>query len=256
MEVQMAKINVHPRPGALSELLKKKGMTKTDASQKTGVDRKTLSKIDRGGPVKLDKLQDVANKLQVPEEYLLPPAAEATANGDVPEPGTIMLRKLDAARLEDVFEGADRVIWDLNAEVRGDEARKFLEDFEPALEDFRKQHELFHPESNSLRFQLNRLKMADDIAARLEKLAEYRLVLLGASHLFWECSSEEHRYEDRRWFSEHYRCSSTVHLSIEPFGTQSRRVRIYDGNPPPLIAPDLVTPVYVNGQRLPAEEEL
>src|SRR4051812_21098109 len=120
MEVQMAKINVHPRPGALAELLKEKGMTKTDASQKTGVDRKTLSKIDRGGPVKLDKLQDVANKLQVPVEYLLAPAAEAI--GDVPEPGTIMLRKLDAARLEDVFEGANRIIWDLNAEVRGDEA--------------------------------------------------------------------------------------------------------------------------------------
>jgi transcriptional regulator with XRE-family HTH domain len=251
----MAKITVHPRPGALSELLKKKGMTQMDAFQKTRVDRKTLSKIDRGEEVKLETLQKVANKLQVPEEYFLS-AAQMTDDGDIPEAGTIMLRKLDAARLEDVFEGANRVIWDLNAEVRGDEARKFLEDFEPALEDFRKQHELFHPESNSLRFQLNRLKIADDIAARLEKLAKYRLVLLGASHLFWECSTEEHRSEDRRWFSEHYSCSSTVHLSIEPFGTQSRRVRIYEGNPPPLIAPDLVTPVYVNGRRLPAEEEL
>ena len=73
-----------------------------DASQKTGVDRKTLLKIDRGEEVKLEKLQKVANKLGVPEEYFLhPPAAEVTDDGDVPEPGTIMLRKLDVARLKD-----------------------------------------------------------------------------------------------------------------------------------------------------------
>lgn len=254
----MAKINVQTRPGALFELLKKKGMTQVDAFQKTKVDRKTLSKINRGGPVKLDKLQEVANKLGVPEEYLRQPQAEAvTENADVPEPGTIMLRKLDAARLKDLFEGASSVIWHLNAEVRGDEARKFLEDFEPALEDFRKQHELFHPDSCSLRFQLDRLKTADDIAARLEKLAEYRLVLLGAGHLFWECSSEEHRYEDRRpWFSENYLSSFTVHLSVEPLGTQSRRMKIYIGNPPPSLSPDFETTVFVNGRQLPTSEEL
>jgi transcriptional regulator with XRE-family HTH domain len=254
----VAKIKVSPHPGALSELLRKKGMTQTDARDKTGVDRKTLLKIDRGEEVKLETLQRVAIKLQVTEEYFRhPPTAEETDNGGVPEPGTIMLRKLDAARLKDLFEGADRVIWHLNAEVRGDETRKFLEDFEPALEDFRKQHELFPRESNSLRFQLDRLKTADDIAARLEKLAGYRLVLLGASHLFWECSSKEHSYEDgRTWFSDHYLCSLTVHLSVEPFDTQSRRTHAYIGTPPPLLSPDLETPVYVNGRRLPSPEEV
>ena len=256
----MAKINVQPRPGALFELLKKKALTQEEAKKKTHTDRKTLLKINRGEEVKLETLQKVATRLGVPEEYLrqpqAPQAAAVTDNGDDPEPGTILLRWLDAERLKDLFEGVDRIIWHLNAEVRGHEARKFLEDFEPALDDFRKQQELFPPQNHSLRFQLDRLKTADDIAARLEKLAEYRLVLLGAGHLFWECSYKEHSYEDRTWSSEHYSCSSTVHLSIEPLGTQSRREHIYIGTAPPLLSPDLETAVFVNGRQLPSPEEL
>jgi transcriptional regulator with XRE-family HTH domain len=252
----VAKIKVSPHPGALFELLKKKGMTQTDAFEKTRVDRKTLSKIDRGEEVKLETLQQVANKLQVTEEYFRhSPVAEVTRKGDDPEAGTILLRKLDASRLKDLFEGAERIRWHLNAKVRDDDARKFLEDFETAAENFRKQHALFHRESHSLRLQLDRLKTADDMAARLERLAEHRLALLGGDHLFWECSVEESQYEDMRWQSEHYRSSYTVHLSIEPLGTQSRRVQIYIGEPPPLFASDRRHDVYVNGVQLPTRDD-
>jgi transcriptional regulator with XRE-family HTH domain len=249
----MAKIKVRPRPGALAELLKTKGMTQMDAFEKTRIDRKTLSKIDRGEEVKLETLQQVANKLQVTEEYFRhSPVTEETDKGDDPEPGTILLRKLDASRLKDIFEGSERIEWHLNAKVRDDEARKFLEDFETAAEDFRKQHAHFNWESQSLRLQLDRLKTADDMAARLERLAEHHVALLGAYHLFWECSVEEHSYEDVRWQSANYRSSYIVHLSIEPLGTQSRRVHIYVGETPPLFAPsDRRYYVFVNGKQLP-----
>ncbi|MFG3595546.1 helix-turn-helix domain-containing protein [Bradyrhizobium sp. RDI18] len=250
----MAKIKVHPRPGALSELLKTKGMTKMDAKEKTQVDRKTLSKIDRGEEVKLETLQRVVNKLQVTEEYFRhPPVSQETDKGDDPEPGTILLRKLDASRLHDLVEGTECFKWHLNAKVRDDDARKFLEDFEEAAEKFRKQNAfVFDDESHSLRLQLDRLKTADDMAARLERLAEHRLALLGGGHLFWECSVEEHSYEDVRWQTANYRSSYLVHLSIEPLGTQSRRVHIYVGETPPLFAPsDRRYDVFVNGRQLP-----
>ena len=225
----MAKIKVKPRPGALSELLKKKGMTQVDASDKTCVDRKTLLKIDRGEEVKLETLQQVANKLQVTEEYFRhPPTAEVTDDGDDPEPGTIMLRKLDAARLEELLGGAERLEWHLNAKVRDDDARKFLEDFETAVENFRKDLRLSQGwallgSTPSLRIQLDRLKTADDIAARLELLAEHRLALLGVGYLFWECSIEAGEYEYNEWSKLEYHSHNTVLLSVEPFGAQSRR---------------------------------
>jgi hypothetical protein len=57
-EVQMAKITKTSRPGALKELLKKKGTSQGDASQKTNTDQKTLLKINRGEEVKLEALHD------------------------------------------------------------------------------------------------------------------------------------------------------------------------------------------------------
>jgi transcriptional regulator with XRE-family HTH domain len=108
----MAKIKVRPHPGALSELLKKKGMTQIDAHATTGVDRKTLKKIDDGEEVKLETLQKVATKLQVPEGYFSQPAVATDDDSDVssvlPEPGTVMLRKLDIARLEELLRQGER----------------------------------------------------------------------------------------------------------------------------------------------------
>jgi transcriptional regulator with XRE-family HTH domain len=263
----MAMIKVHPCPKALSELLKKKGITQMDASQMTGVDRKTLLKIDRGEEVKLEKLQKVANKLQVPEGYFSHPVAAAVADDSgVPsalEPGTIMLRKLDWARLEELLKGAENVRWHLKVQVRDDATRKFLEEFEEAVENFRKQLVLDQPEfwdnDPSLRFQLNRLKTADDIASRLETLADQGVVLLGADYLFWDCDSEDVEHEYNYCTTVNYRSSRTVLLSVETGGTQSRRAPIFQGSLPPRFAPKKTprgyTIVWVNGVELPRLDE-
>jgi transcriptional regulator with XRE-family HTH domain len=254
----MAKITVQPRPGALSELLKTKGMTQVDASGTTRLDRKTLSKIDRGEEVKLETLQQVANKLQVTEEYFRrSPVAEVTDKGDVPEPGTIMLRKLDGASLENLLGGTHRIKWHLNAKVRDAAARKFLEDFEAAVESFRQQtaqitsrHRL--NDLLSLRDQLDQLKTTDEIIARLERFVDYGLVLLGADYLFWDRDTEDGHYADTYWTTVSYRSSRAVLLSVEPGGTQSRRAPVFQGSLPPRVAPSTPanTTVWINGVQL------
>jgi hypothetical protein len=48
-----------------------------------------------------------------------------------------MPRKPDSAHLEERLLGAERLQWHLNANVRDNEARKSLEDFETVVENFR-----------------------------------------------------------------------------------------------------------------------
>jgi len=260
----MAKIKYTPRPGALSELLKKKGMTQMDAFQKTRVDRKTLSKIDRGEEVKLETLQQVANKLQVPEGYFSHPvpaaAADDSDDSSVLEPGTIMLRKLDWTRFEELLRGAERVEWQLKAPVRDDASRTFLEEFEQAVENFERQLALDEPHvwdgnNPSLRFQLNRLKTADDVTARLERFADHGVVLLGADYLFWNRDSEDGESEYHRWRNVNYQSSRVVLLSVEVVGTQSRRAPVSQGSLPPSSFvyknPHIHTTVFINGVELP-----
>jgi transcriptional regulator with XRE-family HTH domain len=256
----MAKITVRPRPGALSELLKMKGMTQMDAFQKTGVDRKTLSKIDRGEEVKLETLQKVANKLLVAEGYFNNLVPTPVADDEVfPWEQTVMLRKLDWVRLEELLKEAETLRWHLKAPVRDDAARTFLEEFEQAVENFRRLSDFNIPEAwdgdPSLRFQLNRLKAADDVAFRLEGLAEHRLALLGGEYLLWKSSSEVRSYgPDITWQQYSYNSFCNVLLSVESFGTQSRRVPFCAGEVPPPVA-DPNSTVFVNGVQLPKLDE-
>jgi transcriptional regulator with XRE-family HTH domain len=269
----MAKIKVRPHPGALSYLLKKKGMTQMDASAKTRVDRKTLLKIERGEEVKLETLQQAATKLQVTEDYFLhPPPVEVVYDDDAHsalEPGNIMLRKLDSARLDAILKGAARIRWELNARVQHEAARKSLEEFEELVEQFRQQ--LTQPTSgnaddastDSLRFQLRRLKTAEDLTARLDRLAEHRLTVLGADYLFWQSSSEDDHYEDRYRVIVNYTSTRTVLLSVEPSSTPSRRVQVSLGSVPPKYAPHpfdeegnwsrVQKTIFVNGLELTIE---
>jgi transcriptional regulator with XRE-family HTH domain len=256
----MAKIKVRPQPGRLSNLLRQKAMTQLDAHAATGLDRKTLRKIDRGEEVKREILQQLATKLRVPESYFLDSTAGQVAKDDdalpVLEPGEIMLRKLTVERLATMLKGVSRIRWELNAQIGDSTAHKMLEDFETTVEAFRQQVNGDHEDqAGSLRFQLRRLETQEQILTRLEMLAKHRLTVLGAEYLFWECSGDDDSmYDGRPWISAcHYTSSRIVLLSVEPSITPSRRTEVSQGSVPPRFADK--SPTYVDGKRLVTEEE-
>jgi transcriptional regulator with XRE-family HTH domain len=266
----LAKIKVRPHPGALSGLLKRKTMTQVDAADATGVDRKTLAKIDRGEEVKLETLQNVAKKLSVPLTFFDPPDLPATelAKQGFPWEQSLMLRKLDADSLMKLVESAGRIRWELNLKAVGEKTRGFLEQFEQVVQQFHRgieDHELEEDNLFSLRFQLRHLKKREDVATHMEQLAEHRLTIIGADYLFWQksCEIDPDDYASQAFQSqvasgcpvEIYRSIRIALLSVEPNGAQSRRVFVGIGTKPPKFAPDAsITLVLVNGMQLRTDD--
>jgi transcriptional regulator with XRE-family HTH domain len=251
----MAKRKVRPQKGELSKLLKEKALTQMDAHAKTGVDRKTLLRIERGEEVKVETLERVATGLRTPLDRFLESSGTEIGDYDVDDltasffqPGDVTISKLNAERLRRLLIPASRIRWEINAQLNND-ARKLLEEFEPAVESLRQN--IQDEDDGSLHFQLQRLKTLEDIDSGLKQLAEHRLTLLAAEYLLWECSDDS--YEGRTTID--YTSSRIVLLSVEPRGTQSRRVRVFQGSLPPKFAPDRLSRIRVDGLWLKTKEE-
>jgi transcriptional regulator with XRE-family HTH domain len=278
----MAKIKVCPHPGALSELLKSKGMTQVDAARVSGIDRKTLAKIDRGEEVKLETLQKLANKLRVPIAHFDPPSGSSIDQVDsqLEEPGSVMLRKVDAEGLADLLKHNVSHQWQLNVHQVDDEVAAVLEQLEGAVSelnsyiqetnyrrfvataDIRPSNPDFHAREKaaatkflgSLGQQLDGLKFFKRVADLFEELAKHRLAILGAEFLYWECThgtdwpgtAEELPFTPY----DNYVVQPTVLISIDEQSVQTRHASVDRGREPPKFAPDRTTMVIVNGRCL------
>jgi len=255
----MAKVKVRAKPGALSDLLKRKAMTQVDAAEATRVDRKTLAKIERGEEVKRETLQKLANGLRVPLSFFEPP--ELTEPSVIKlekddERGLIMLRELDAEGLAALLTTADRVHWHLNLQIVDDEVRRLLEEYEQAVQQL---HEYLKFECiefkgsvpSSLRLQLAGLKKAQVVATLMGRLAEHRIAILGAEYLRWDVSKLEElipQWENSKhqWCDVHmYKSTQIVELSIEKYGARTRREPVFMGSEPPKVTPETDPPTMI-----------
>jgi transcriptional regulator with XRE-family HTH domain len=255
----MAKIKVRPHPAALSGLLKRKAMTHVDAAAATGVDRKTLARIDRGEEVKLETIQKLANGLRVPVSFFEPPAKESAEQDDH---NLITLRQLDTDSLSELLKKADTVSWHLNLPQVAENVRKLLKRFEDAVSALyqhlhRQSYEWQTRGPLSLETQLSGLEKGEAVATLMEQLAEHRITLLGTDYLHWKVS--KHVFDEDGEVIHDYTSTRVLSLSIEQAGVQRLRVRLLATRvqPPTQVAPDTDPPttVFVNGVRLETEKQ-
>jgi transcriptional regulator with XRE-family HTH domain len=248
----MAKRKIRPHPGALDEFLKRQNMTQTEAAAASGIDRKTLAKINRGEDVKEDTLQKLAKKLNVPSTYFEPPADDTSrreaSQPDNPRFHNLMLRKVDAEGLAKVL-GSRIIHWQLNVHTVDEETIPLLEQLEDAVKDFHRylQDDLHWSKEIGLRGLLDRLKHGKRVASLFEELAKHGLTILGADYLVWDCQTDP----DSEIPRTNYVSQRNVVLSVEAQPAQARRTTVWQGTLPPKFNPNSETTIItVNGQKL------
>jgi transcriptional regulator with XRE-family HTH domain len=253
----MAKRKIRPHRGALAEVLKRQNMTQTDAANASGIDRKTLAKIDRGEDVKEETLQKLARKLSVPTTHFDPPAGSSVdqvdSQPDDPRWLSLTLRKIDAERLGDLLKANGWMNWQLNVHTVDDGIVPLLEQLEDAVKDLHRylQFEIYDPEHDaSLRLQLDGLKRSKHVVLLLEELAKCGLGILGAEYLAWNSETETEWHDENLYTIITYTSRPTAVLSIEGHPVQARRAKVWRGTEPPRFAPDLATIIKVNGVKL------
>lgn len=266
----MSKKKVRPHPGALAELLKRREMTQMDAASVSGIDRKTLAKINRGEDVKLETLQKLAKKLNAPATHFDARAdnSESQVGSKPEEPRwlNLMLRKVDAENLAKMLPTTQRINWQLNFHTIADEAFQFLEQLEEAVNGFHEHliHPLIDPDvdpdeaAGSLRLQLDGLKKSKRITSLLEELAKHRLAVLGAEYLSWEANKKTTWHDETQYIEINYVSFRNVVLSVEGHPAQPRRANVWQGTEPPKVTPNRYTIIKVNGmyQEEPDQEDV
>jgi transcriptional regulator with XRE-family HTH domain len=270
----MAKKKVRPHPGVLKQLLKEKNMTQAEVAAGGGIDRKTQVKIDRGGEVKLETLQKLADKLKVPVTYFDPPASSSVGDGksitqfpkDQAEEDwkahvwlSLLLRKVDVDDLSEMLlsvSDSERIEWKLNVRTVDDETISLLEQFEDAVKDLC-EHQNDFGVRPSLRRELDELKKTKRVVSLMEELAKHGLAVFGATYVSWHHSDDGIDFETGYVEGPNVNFVSTSHVvfSIERYSAHEPRQKVWQGKLPPRFAP-WGTRITVDGRVLAVTAEM
>jgi hypothetical protein len=108
---------------------------------------------------------------------------------------------------------------------------------------------------HTLRSELSRVEALCELERLLEELHAERITVLGATYLFWECSTDDViNYEGRTWGgAEQFTSTQVAALCIDS-GIDSRRVIVDAGPKPPRYSSEEFD-VVVDGLRLKTRAE-
>jgi DNA-binding Xre family transcriptional regulator len=230
----MSKEMISIPEGNLMRVAAIKGITTiSDLKQRTTVDRKTLSAIDKGKPVKQTTLQSIADKLRVPIEHLQASnAVDATdtVSGDEFQYREIKLQRLDGPALRKLADETNERNWVLNIDKLPAELEAALLKLRKTLDQWFEGMKMgFDPEwghegVDNLLDQIEHMKISADIDKSVEELAQHKLKIFGGTYVAWQMGWGE---------ALEYHSHLTAALKITTEDTANSTLRVCIGRVPP-----------------------
>ncbi len=158
------------RPNVLTQFAEQRGWTQLRLAEVVRLDRKTLTKINRGLRVKVATLQQVADALKVPLTHLqaanapgpdpILPAHIGVEQLDALATTEVLIRSGDPERFRSALNHCGRVRWHLGIADVSEPLATTLEEFEACVESLRLHLNVtpadsdISPDQHSLRKQL------------------------------------------------------------------------------------------------------
>jgi hypothetical protein len=250
--------------GNLMRIAATKGITTLFALwKKTGVDRKTLRKINTGQPVREKTLQDIEKRLRVPLPHLLGKSTldevENSGGLDTFQIREIKLQQLDGAALRRLAGETDQITWLLKMDQMSESLEATLLKLRDSLQ--RWCHHLATFGTPDLVDQISSIKASTDINQSVEQLAEQNLKIYGGTYVVWKREPPFLRVMGKRYPGPDliYTSQTEVLLSIAPEKKNNSTVRVSIGWEPPqkFIASELagIDSVKIDGRQVWTRDE-
>jgi hypothetical protein len=240
----VAKNVIRLRPKRLMQVARLNGVnSQSDLQVMTGVDRKTISKIEAGKPAKAVTMKRLADGQGTTLQHLLdggkdtPPGSHATQS--------LELSQFDGKKLthwlNDVSD-PDHIEWHVSLDkvdetmhsslLRLEEHIKTFIDLNRGRGEWARSH-------RSLKAQLNKVRICDELGVLIQEIRCQGVKLFGGSWPKWQLYKSDEDGDVPPIVERTYTSSRHIIISIEPKSQTSSRREIDRGEMPPTQFSDL-----------------
>jgi hypothetical protein len=253
----MAKKIIALKPNQLLTVAASSGAPSISAlHEATGIDRKTLTTINKGRSVKTSTLKKIADSLRIPPSHF-----EVDRNlgdtDDLAHSHNLELKLIDGKSLKSMLEqlaNPQHISWNVSLDRISPTLQSKLLNFESLL---RNSVELFRglgewqKKHRSLEAQLARVGVGDQLDTLMQEIRSEGVKLFGGSWRKWEKEGLEHHHPNiRSWWSYDYWSFTHALISIEPKSKTGLHVDVDIGEVPPrsFTPSDDVSQIRVDGK--------